>query len=120
MHTNDMRMVQLRNSTGLTSDGFLLSRFYLHMQDFDGGWTLQILMFPKVNSSECPPSEHTKQAVIAKLLSHKISHRPSIFPCGGRKERGTRLFPTAVAHNRSIQVHCTTVSSSVNVLVCDF
>ena len=32
-----MRMSKLRNSTSLTSEGFLSGWFYTHLQDFDGG-----------------------------------------------------------------------------------
>src|SRR5205085_11439101 len=46
----------------------------LRMQHFDGGLCVEIDMFPKVDVGEATSSNHTDEAVVAKLLAHAIGH----------------------------------------------
>src|SRR6266487_3181260 len=78
--SNDMRMVQVCDRASLAAERLLVCRFHLDMQNLDGSGSLQIVMLAQVDSSKRPLSEQTEQAVIAKLLSHTISHRRGRFP----------------------------------------
>src|SRR6266487_4689451 len=80
IHPNNMGMVQLCDGTRLAPERLKGGRLHLHMQDFDRGRSFQVEVFAQIDRSKAPLPKQTEQAVVAKLLSHTISHTPGLFP----------------------------------------
>jgi hypothetical protein len=70
----------MRDGTGLTQKGCMRVRLHLRMQYLNSCRNLKILMLCQINLGKVALSEQAEELVIAKLLSHTISHTLTLFP----------------------------------------
>src|SRR5205085_4856097 len=73
-HADDMSMLQVRDSASLTQK--LLMRLWLHghMENLDGSKDLQVAMLCQIDLGKCTAPKQAQQLIIAKELSHTLSH----------------------------------------------
>src|SRR5207244_4461435 len=98
------------NGARLVAKLLLRLWLYLHMQDFDGSQSLEVLVFSQIHFSKRSLPDFSEQAVVAELLSHPISHtRVSFRAAKTRVLKGDAYRDTR--HVRSIMGIITHVSS---------
>src|SRR5438132_12506859 len=103
------------------SDGLCLATKLLHsvasqphLQDFDGGFSLQMNMLAEIHIGVATLSNQTDQAIVADLLSHTIFHFPLL---GASSQRKTSYAPPT-GRNLYCQ-HCKAIYFSlILVTVC--
>src|SRR5207253_1977919 len=73
-HPHNMRMHQAGNNACFFEEALLVIARQSYLQHFDGGLGVEIDMFAQVDFGKASASQDANEAIVAKPLTHKISH----------------------------------------------